>query len=113
MSYWPPALPDPQAGASFTTDEKRLTTDGDVAPRERVVDANYRQTVTLNWSMTEYQFRVFEAWHRWYLHDGISRFAVNWNGRSGWARFTGEVQCQLAGATWSVSAEVVIDYAYA
>ena len=113
MSYWPPALPDPQTGNAFTTAEKRITTDGEVAQRERVIDPNYRQTATLSWTFSEQQFRVFEAWHRWYLHDGISRFSVSWNDRRGWARFTGAIDCKLSGATWSVSGEAVIDYAHA
>lgn len=111
MPAWPAGLPDPQMGNAFTTAENRITTDGDIAKRERVIDPNYRCTVPLTWTMSERQFRVFEAWHRWHLNDGISAFEVHWNRRQGRARFTGSVACKLNGATWSVSGEAVIDYA--
>lgn len=111
MAYYPAALPDPQTGSAFTTAEQRLTTEGDIAPRNRVVNPNHRQTLSLTWTLTEQQFRIFESWHRWRLHDGISRFDIDWNGRSGRARLIAPVQASLNGATWSLSSEAEIDYA--
>ena len=111
MSYWPPGLPDPKTGAAFTTAENRLMTEGAVSPRTRIVDPNYRQTLSLGWTMSETQYRVFESWHRHRLHDGISRFEVSWDNRQGLAQFTGPVQAQLSGAQWELTGEVLIDYA--
>lgn len=111
MAYYPPALPNPLAGSSFETAEHRLTSEGDIAPRNRVINPNHRQTLSLTWTMTEQQFRIFEAWHRWRLHDGVSRFDINWCGRQGRARFIAPVQASLSGSTWSLSSEVEIDYA--
>ncbi|PJE80696.1 hypothetical protein CI610_00357 [invertebrate metagenome] len=111
MAYWPSVLPDPRTGASFETAQGRLSSGGDAAPRERVIDPNYRVSVSLSWVMTERQFRVFEAWMRWHLNDGIGRFRVRWDGRDGLARLTGEVSCVMAGIHWEVGAGAEIDYA--
>lgn len=111
MSYWPPGLPDPQTGNAFTTSETRLHTEGDLSPRCRIGDPNYRQTLSLSWSMTEDQFRVFESWFCYTLHDGVGCFDTRWNGRNGIARFTGVVQASLNGASWQLSGEAEIDYA--
>lgn len=111
MAYYPPGLPDPLNGSAFTTKETRITTEGELSPRTRITDPNYQQTLSLSWSMTEEQFRVFESWHRHRLHDGISCFDTQWNCQDGRARFTGPVQASLNGANWQLSGEVEIDYA--
>lgn len=111
MAFYPSALPDPLNGSSFKTHEHRLITDGDIAPRSRLLNPNYRQIWSLTWTLTEKQFRVFEAWYRLRLHDGVSRFDVQWCNGAGQARFTAPVQASLNGNTWSLSSEVEIDYA--
>lgn len=111
MTYYPTALPDPLAGSTFETAEHRLTSEGDIAPRNRVLNPNHRQTLQLNWTLTEQQFRIFEAWHRWRLHDGVSRFDIDWCGRQGRARFIAPVQASLNGSSWSLTTEAEIDYA--
>ncbi len=111
MTYWPPGLPEPQFGNACTTAENRLSTEGTCAPRQRIVDANYKQTLSLSWTMTETQYRAFESWHTHRCCDGISWFAMAWTGQQGRARFTGTIQAQLSGAMWSVSGEVELDYA--
>lgn len=111
MSYWPPGLPDPQTGNSFETAETRLQHEGDICPVQRICDPNYCQNLTLTWTLTETEYRVFESWFFHRLCDGVSRFEVEWDNRHGWARFTGNVQAQLNGANWTVSGEARIDYA--
>ena len=111
MAYYPSALPDPLSGSTFETAEHRLTSEGDIAPRSRVLNPNHRQTLQLSWTLTEKQFRIFEAWHRWQLHDGVSRFDITWCGRKGRARFIAPVQASLNGSSWSLSTECEIDYA--
>lgn len=111
MAYYPSALPDPLDGSSFETHEHRLTTEGDIAPRSRLLNPNHRQTLQLSWTLTELQFRIFEAWHRWRLHDGVTRFDVQWCGRNGRAQFVAPVQASLNGSTWSLSSEAEVDYA--
>ena len=59
MAYYPPALPDPLAGSTFETAEHRLTSEGDISPRSRVLNPNHRQTLQLSWTLTEQQFRIF------------------------------------------------------
>lgn len=111
MAYYPPALPDPLAGSTFETAEHRLTSEGDISPRSRVLNPNHRQTLQLSWTLNEQQFRIFEAWHRWRLHDGVSRFDIEWCHRRGRARFIAPVQASLNGDSWSLSSECEIDYA--
>ena len=111
MAYYPPALPDPLNGSTFETAEHRLTSEGDISPRTRVLNPNHRQTLQLQWTLSEQQFRIFEAWHRWRLHDGVTRFDIAWCGRAGRARFIAPVQASLNGDAWSVSTEAEIDYA--
>ena len=111
MAYYPPALPDPLSGSTFETAEHRLTSEGDIAPRNRVINPNHRQTLSLTWTLTEHQFRIFEAWHRWRLHDGVSRFDIAWCARQGRARFIAPVQASLNGDSWSLSIEAEVDYA--
>lgn len=111
MSYYPSALPEPAAGNTFTTAENRLTTEGDIAPINRILDKNHKQTLTLSWILTEQQFRIFESWHRWRLFDGVSRFDMSWGGRAGRARFTGVIEANLDGVNWSLSGEAEVDYA--
>ncbi|MES9986192.1 MAG: hypothetical protein ABW115_22595 [Candidatus Thiodiazotropha sp. 6PLUC6] len=110
MTYYPAALPEPELGGIFTTAEGRIESEGDISPRTRVINPNHRQTLQLNWILTEQQYRIFESWHRWRLHDGVSRFDVDWAGRSGRARFTAPVQASLNGRNWSLSSECEIDY---
>ena len=110
MSYYPPALPEPQLGNAFTTKENRLTTEGDIAPRTRILDANHRQTLSLTFILTEAEFRVFESWFRHRLFDGVAWFDMNWGGRAGRAHFTSEVTAQLSGIQWQISTEAQIDY---
>ena len=109
--YWPPGLPEPQSGNTFTTAETRLEHEGDLCLHQRVCDPNYCQGLTLTFTMTGAQFRVFESWFFHHLCDGISKFEVDWGNRHGWARFTGNVQAQLNGTLWNVSGEAMIDYA--
>ena len=109
--YWPPGLPEPQSGNTFITLEARLEHEGGIRPVQRVIDPNYRQSISLSFTMTEAQFRVFESWFFHSLCDGVSQFDVDWGGRHGWARFTGNVQARLNGENWSVSGEATIDYA--
>lgn len=111
MSYWPSGLPDPQFGNASTTAENRLQTEGEVAVRQRVIDPNYQQTLTVSWTMTEAQFRAFESWHFYWINDGISWFDMAWRGPEGRARFTGTVTARLNGVQWEVSGEVEMDYA--
>lgn len=111
MAYYPPALPDPLSGSTLETAEHRLTTEGDIAPRSRLVNPNYRQTLQLSWTLTEQQFRIFEAWHRWRLWDGVAWFDVRWCQRSGRARFVAPLQASMTGNHWSLSGECELDYA--
>ena len=111
MSYWPPGLPEPMLGGSFTTAENRLMTEGDIAPRQRIIDANYRQGFTASWVFSEEEYRVFEAWYHWTVYDGISWFDVTWQNRAGRAQFNGNVQASLKDVNWQVNGEVLIDYA--
>lgn len=111
MNYWPPGLPDPMTGSTFTTAETRLQTEGDLSPRCRINDPNYRQTLSLSWTMTDDQFRVFESWFRYRLHDGVGCFDTFWNNKKGVARFTGVVHATLNGAHWQLTGEAEIDYA--
>ena len=111
MNYWPTELPEPMTGNSFTTSESRLESEGSIAPRQRIIDPNYRKLLSLSWNMTEHQYRLFESWHHHVIHDGVSRFQVNWSGQHGRARFTSPVQAQLAGSHWEVTGEAEIDYA--
>lgn len=108
---WPDGLPEPQQGNTFTTAETRLEHEGDMRLIQRVIDPNYRQSLTLSFSMTETQYRVFESWLLHRLRDGVSRFEMDWGGRHGWARFTGNVQAQMNGTLWNVTGEAMIDYA--
>ncbi len=110
-AYWPPGLPDPQFGNAGTTAENRLQSDSDIAPRQRVVDPNYRQTLSVSWTMTERQFRAFESWYEYRLHDGISWFGIRWLGGEGRAHFTGNLSASLNGALWQLSGEVEMDHA--
>ena len=80
MIYWPPGFPDPQFGNASTTAEHRLQSEAEVAPRQRVIDPNYRQTLSVSWTMTEAQFRAFESWHEYRIYDGISWFGMAWTG---------------------------------
>lgn len=98
-------------GGSFTTSENRLATEGDISPRQRVVDANYRQTLTVSWLFTELEYRAFEAWYHWWVYDGISWFDITWRQRPGRAQFNGNVQASLKNTNWQVNGEVLIDYA--
>lgn len=111
MPQYPSALPEPQLGSAFTTAENRLVTQGDVAQQNRIIDRNHRQTLSLSWTLTDDQFRIFEGWHRWYLHGGVSRFSVTWGGRDGIARILSPVAATLTALNWQVSTEVEIDYA--
>lgn len=111
MFYYPSALPDPLAGSTFETAEHRLTSEGNIAPRTRVINPNHRQTLSLTWTLTEKQFRIFEAWYRLRLHNGVSRFDVQWCNCAGQARFIAPVQADLNDNTWSLSSKVEINYA--
>ena len=111
MAYWPPGFPDPQFGNASTTAESRLNSEGETAVRQRVIDPNYKQTLSVSWTMTEEQFRAFESWHEHRIHDGISWFEMEWTGLKGWARFTGTVSAHLNGIQWQLGGEVEVDYA--
>jgi hypothetical protein len=111
MIYWPPGLPDPQFGNTSTSAERRLQSEGDCAPRQRVVDPNHRHTLSLSWTMTEAEFRGFESWHFYRIHDGVSWFDVRWFDQDARARFTGTLSARLEGAQWQVTGEAEIDYA--
>lgn len=111
MIYWPPGLPDPQFGNTSTSAERRLQSDGDTAPRQRVINPNYRQTLSVSWTMTEAQFRAFESWYEYRIHDGISWFSMRWAGLEGRAQFAGNLNAKLNGDHWQVSGEAEIDYA--
>ncbi|MTI13118.1 hypothetical protein [Sansalvadorimonas verongulae] len=110
-AYWPPGLPIPRLGATFQTAEGRLTTDGEVALRERVIDPNHIQTTSATWSMTEREYQVFKAWHFHIIRDGAAWFEVDWDDRNGLARFSEPYSAQQNGLRRDVSAQLEIDYA--
>ena len=110
-AYWPAGLPAPQLGGSFTTAMKRQVSDFDVAKIERVTDKNYIQNFPASWTMTEVEFQVFVSWWVHGCADGAAWFAVDWDGRSGLARFTSKYSASLDGTDRKVSAPVEIDYA--
>ena len=111
MAYWPAGFPDPQFGNTATTAENRLQSETEVIPRQRVIDPNYRQTLSVSWIMTERQFRAFESWYEYRIHDGVSWFDMNWTGQEGRARFTGNLSAQLNGEHWQLNGEAELNYA--
>ena len=110
-AYWPAGLPDPQFGNPGTSAEQRLQSEGEIAPRQRVVNPNYRQTLPVSWNLSEVQFRVLESWHEYRIHDGISWFDMDWTGLPGRARFNGNLSARLNGEHWQVSGEAELDHA--
>lgn len=110
-AYWPAGLPEPQLGTAFETAQGRITSDGDVATRERITDPNYKQTTSATWLMSEPEFQVFKSWHFHIIHDGAAWFDVDWCDQPALARFVGGYSSSQSGLHRSVTAQMEIDYA--
>ena len=109
-AYWPAGLPTPRMGASYTTAMVRQASDFEHAQRERVTGKNYRQHMPVTWLMTESEFQLFIAWWVHTCADGTAWFTMEWDGRSGLARFQSKYDSRQDGNLRSVSAQVLIDY---
>jgi hypothetical protein len=119
MQSWPTVLPLPAAG-SFNlalSDSQNLRVSGPAFARNRT---NWQQTTaTLQFSMSDVQFGIFQSWFHNRISGGASWFtmSVPWRRTATSTmtmRFNGSYQAQRASnGFWQVSAPAVVDGAAA